>query len=70
MNRENRSPPERPQVEEYVRSWYTTYNEDGEFPNGYDDAEGDPVFVLGSMERDEAWIAVPTGEELELVDCR
>lgn len=50
-----------PWPETHVRGWYTTYNEDGGFPNGYDDADGAPVFVVGSLEEDDAWIAVPPG---------
>lgn len=69
-----RKPPSRPaappQDKELVRGWYTTYNEDGDFPNGYEDGDGTPVFAIGSISRDHAWLAVPCGVERDLTEWR
>lgn len=59
-----------PGAEEAVRGWYTTFNEDGGFPDGYGDADGEPIFVVESLDRENAWIAVPDGVEVDLENCR
>lgn len=67
MSRNDNSPPER-RGEEYIHGWYTTFNDEGDFPDGYSDGDGPQVFVLGSAERDEAWIATPLGNEQDVAD--
>lgn len=68
---ENDSPTRGPPgTEEAVRGWYTTYNEDGGFPDGYGDADGEPIFVVESLVRENAWIAVSAGHEVGLETWR
>lgn len=66
MNRDDDPEPAATPRVQYVHGWYTTYNDDGDFPNGYGDADGPQVFVLGSAELDDAWIATPMGNERDL----
>lgn len=66
MDRDDQTEPALLRGEEFIHGWYTTFNDDGDFPNGYGDTDGPQVFVLGSAERDDAWIATPIGNEQDL----
>lgn len=65
-DRPNRAQPD--SAEDIDPSEQTSRDTDVEVMGAYDDIDGTPVFVIAALDREEAWIAVEDGRELEPAD--